>query len=323
MKRLMILGLMIGLMPIVAAADPGPPAETKPSQREWMRAHGQQPGRWLARHMDCAATRSWEDPPGTWNAECVKVNCTNTFTGKTSDCSGTGKYVAESDVKLTRTSMKPFVLDADGNVVLDSDGKPVLTSGYIASNDCQSACHSLAVEAGRSTHNVDGFKNAFGVTSKYSGPIDPGFLITDALNDTAHAAAFNTETQTAQDADGNWMVVGRPGGCAACHSPETAAWAGVPAIEGCRSCHNFKIFDAEAQVNKGPSMHATHAVLLEGVKAIGDVDSPPNRPSCDYCHVQTAQGGVAACWNCHLSGHWPKVPYFAEFETGTETPPLE
>lgn len=282
MRKLILLAAvsgMVGLMPTLAGAQTVTP-QPKVSEREWMRANGEKPGTWMVRHLDCS------DPNHTGNPCAV----------------GTGEWVTEPDKALTHATMKP--LDSSGN----------LTKGYQAGVNCQSACHYAAVELGKVSREVTGFTNFLGVTATYSGGIDPGTLLTDPANTTAHAAAFNATTTL--DAAGK--VVGRPGGCAACHSPEAATTeAGASAITGCQSCHKFSPTDPNTP-------HDTHVVLIQAELPLGDFANTGGT-SCAYCHGGLkGETGNGTCWNCHLSGHWPKtangVAYWQPLATGLDLP---
>ncbi|MBI4729012.1 MAG: hypothetical protein HY775_05860 [Acidobacteria bacterium] len=170
--------------------------------------------------------------------------------------------------------------------------------------DCQAGCHKRGslVEALRATKvKSPGFTNVFGETPSYSGSIYPFALLTNKNNTKKHAEIFKTK------------------GCGGCHSPQAAKDRGVSDIVGCKSCHNFAIFSydpnrlvASKNVATDGNMHATHGTLLNAVIPLGDASAAPGTNSCNFCHNPGPEGGTGSCWSCHLSGHWPQVPYFKE-----------
>lgn len=184
--------------------------------------------------------------------------------------------------------------------------------------DCQSNCHSAGIEALRAPITSPGFTNALGETPVYEGNQYPWDLLNNAENTTAHAAMFKVESgDTASE------------GCGVCHSLKVAVDRGLPVtshldpvsgkekidgggIVGCQSCHNFKFIAAasagDVATATAGNLHSTHATLLGAEIPLGDAEGV-GKTSCDFCHGESADA-KGSCWNCHLSGHWPKTVYW-------------
>lgn len=167
--------------------------------------------------------------------------------------------------------------------------------------DCQAGCHvrGSLVEALRAGKvKSPGFTNAFGETPNYTGSIYPFALLTNPKNKTKHEEIFRTK------------------GCGGCHSPQAAKDRGVKDIVGCKSCHNYSFTSdpnrlvASQNTTTDGNLHSTHATLVTVEIPLGDASAAPGTTACHYCHDVMPEGGTAACWNCHLSGHWPQVPYW-------------
>lgn len=144
-----------------------------------------------------------------------------------------------------------------------------------------------------------GFTNAQGITATFTGSLYPYALLTDPKNTTKHAEIFRTQ------------------GCGGCHSQNAAKTRGWSQLRGCASCHNFSFLgwdpnrfagDPDPYTNGNGHYHIA-------VTAETPLSDPPNagKPACIYCHTSSDKViGTASCWNCHLSGHWPQVPYWKE-----------
>lgn len=165
--------------------------------------------------------------------------------------------------------------------------------------DCMRSCHDRRINALRTKVTSGGFKNLQGNTATFVGSLYPYALLTDPRNTTKHAEIFRTK------------------GCGGCHSKSAASARGKSTLTGCKSCHNFSFlgwdparFAAEPSVGTNTNGHYHIIVTAEA-----PLSDPANagKPACIYCHKNDDPvNGKASCWNCHLSGHWPQVPYWKE-----------
>lgn len=171
--------------------------------------------------------------------------------------------------------------------------------------NCSSSCHGH--QRFEKVVETPGFQNAFGSGASYSGTIDPYALMEDPANTTGHSALYKDGTGEYQWPDGGPKVAVT--GCGVCHSEMAAKQRGLDRIRGCVDCHNFKL-DVATSVEKGGNLHGTHIPFLQAEMPLADSSSTVGQTSCAYCHDPSDKGGTASCWNCHLSGHWPKVPYW-------------
>ena len=169
--------------------------------------------------------------------------------------------------------------------------------------DCQAGCHYPVWEAARIQEVTQaGFTNVFGPTEfKMVGSNNPGTLLLDPNNNTKHKELFMAE------------------GCGGCHSPKAAFdrgavnEAGLADLKGCKNCHDFK---GGPTANPETNMHTLHTALLTAETFVANPEKAGST-ACIYCHAsQDAVNGKGTCWNCHLSGHWPQVPYWKA------TPPI-
>ncbi|MBI4730005.1 MAG: hypothetical protein HY775_11005 [Acidobacteria bacterium] len=193
--------------------------------------------------------------------------------------------------------------------------------------DCQSACHWVPgrpegwkkIDALRNEITSPGFTNLFGVTPTYVGNQYPWDLLTNAENQTKHALAFRDQT------------AGNDVGCGSCHSAKAALDRGLTieeewnetkkkwvvksgGITGCANCHAFAFGKTVADPAVG-NLHATHVTFVQAEMGLADATGIGDT-ACRYCHAGLGleadkSNAKGSCWNCHLSGHWPKVPYWS------------
>lgn len=175
--------------------------------------------------------------------------------------------------------------------------------------NCAVSCH-LWVKTGAEVTEEDGFTNASGIKSlsQYNGPISPAELLEDGAKVTnilgnKHSSIYHGEES------------GKSGGCAGfCHGGSSKPHG---TIVNCASssCHTFE------------NLHGVHIPVVTALQPISDPASLANENQrqvvCQYCHdVPPIIGSYTtsefpknsvykgSCWNCHLSGHEPVIPYF-------------
>ncbi len=199
--------------------------------------------------------------------------------------------------------VEPGVWARQDSLVHDSvPPKPATYWATTNNANCQATCHHGVPYSLTLNYDVEGFTNFLGVTAEYHGDLVPYNLLSNPDNQTKHALMFRDES------------AGNDLGCGACHSQGAADTKGSNHdITGCQSCHKFSPTDVNTP-------HNTHIVLIQAELPLGDFANA-GATSCDYCHGGLpGETGNGSCWNCHLSGHWPKAAYWQPLATGLDLP---
>ena len=166
--------------------------------------------------------------------------------------------------------------------------------------DCAASCHNWQPSDQR-TMIYDVRNRRF---RELMFPTRPGEMIEGI--ESAHTRIWRQgfSRPTSEPDNGMRMVRIAPG-CVGCHNTGSSAHG---AITNCLDCHGF------LRPSQDSDLHRKHlAILAAGVRAKVPTMRKRADPLCGFCHgfsqapAGSADHEASACYNCHLSGHAPKI----------------